>query len=325
MFGIGGGAFVIPALVVLCGFDQKMAAGTTLGMLLPPIGIAAFWQYYKADLVNVPAVLLLVAGFLAGSYLSAGYAIGLPSLLLKRAFGGLIDRDRGDLYIDGEIGRWYHARLRRDVAQPGRAPGSGPGGRWFKSSHPDHEFPRGYGFPVRSPVFVSPFPSRRSATMNLARLLSETAARNPGKPAVVFEGTPCTYGAFDREVERYAAMLHAAGVGKGDRVAVQLPKRMEFLFLHLANLSVGAVTLPLNTDYRPEEVEYFLSDSGTSLFVTDAERFARAAGSIRDCGGSEPSSWMAEAGPGRKACSSGSPTYPPDSVGAGLPGATTRR
>ena len=90
MFGIGGGAFVIPALVVLCGFDQKMAAGTTLGMLLPPIGIAAFWQYYKAGLVNVPAVLLLVAGFLAGSYLSAGYAIGLPSLLLKRAFGGLM-------------------------------------------------------------------------------------------------------------------------------------------------------------------------------------------------------------------------------------------
>lgn len=55
--------------------------------------------------------------------------------------------------------------------------------------------------------------------MNLARLLSETAARNPGKPAVVFEGTPCTYGAFDREVERYAAMLHAAGVGKGDRLS----------------------------------------------------------------------------------------------------------
>ena len=90
MFGIGGGAFLVPALVVLCGFDQKMAAGTTLGMLLPPIGIVAFWRYYKADLVNVPAVLLLVAGFLAGSYLSAGYAIGLPSLLLKRGFGGLM-------------------------------------------------------------------------------------------------------------------------------------------------------------------------------------------------------------------------------------------
>ena len=117
--------------------------------------------------------------------------------------------------------------------------------------------------------------------MNLARLLSETAARHPGKPAVVFEGTPCTYDAFDREVERHAAVLHAAGVRKGDRVAIQLPKRMEFLFLHFANLSVGAVTLPLNAEYRPEEVEYFLSDSGSSLFFTDDDRFERAAGALR--------------------------------------------
>ena len=86
----GGGVFVIPAMVYFFGFDQKVATGTSLGMLLPPIGIAAFWQYYRADLVNVPAALLLVVGFLAGSYLSAGYAIGLPSLLLKRAFGGLL-------------------------------------------------------------------------------------------------------------------------------------------------------------------------------------------------------------------------------------------
>jgi hypothetical protein len=59
-------------------------------MLLPPIGILAFWQYYKADLVNVPAVVLLIAGFLAGSYLSAGYAIGLPQVLVKRLFGVLL-------------------------------------------------------------------------------------------------------------------------------------------------------------------------------------------------------------------------------------------
>ncbi|HWS16188.1 MAG TPA: TSUP family transporter [Candidatus Methylomirabilis sp.] len=90
MFGIGGGIFVIPAMVWIYGFDQKMATGTSLGMLLPPIGIAAFWQYYKADLVNVPATLLLIVGFVAGSYLSAGYTIGLPALLVKRAFGGLM-------------------------------------------------------------------------------------------------------------------------------------------------------------------------------------------------------------------------------------------
>ncbi len=90
MFGIGGGVFVIPAMVYFYGFNQKMATGTSLGMLLPPIGILAFWQYYKADLVNVPAVVLLIAGFLAGSYLSAGYTIGLPQVLVKRLFGVLL-------------------------------------------------------------------------------------------------------------------------------------------------------------------------------------------------------------------------------------------
>ena len=90
MFGVGGGVFVIPAMVYFYGFNQKMATGTSLGMLLPPIGILAFWQYYKADLVDVPAVLLLVAGFLAGSYLSAGYTIGLPEILVKRLFGVLL-------------------------------------------------------------------------------------------------------------------------------------------------------------------------------------------------------------------------------------------
>jgi len=90
MFGIGGGVFVIPAMVYLFGFSQKMATGTSLMMMLPPIGILAFLQFYRAGHVGVAAGLLLIAGFLAGSWLSAGYAVALPELLLKRLFGGLL-------------------------------------------------------------------------------------------------------------------------------------------------------------------------------------------------------------------------------------------
>jgi uncharacterized membrane protein YfcA len=98
MFGIGGGVFVIPAMVYLFGFSQKTATGTSLGMLLPPIGILAFLQFYKSGYVNVPAAVLLIAGFLAGSWLSAGYTVGLPDLLLKRMFGGLLIA-MGAIYI----------------------------------------------------------------------------------------------------------------------------------------------------------------------------------------------------------------------------------
>jgi uncharacterized membrane protein YfcA len=90
MFGLAGGVFVVPALVFLCGFSQKTATGTSLGMLLPPIGILAFLHFYRAGHVNVPAALLMIAGFLAGSYLTASYTVGLPDLLLKRLFGGVL-------------------------------------------------------------------------------------------------------------------------------------------------------------------------------------------------------------------------------------------
>jgi malonyl-CoA/methylmalonyl-CoA synthetase len=142
-----------------------------------------------------------------------------------------------------------------------------------------------FSFPTISSLYIKGKTDRlgfrRTANVNLAKLLAETARKHAGKPAVVFEGTSYTYRAFDREVTRYTAMLHALGVGKGDRVAVQLPKRMEVLFLHLAILSVGAITLPLNPSFRAEEVEYFLSDSGSSLFVTDEHRFASAERAVR--------------------------------------------
>lgn len=90
LFGIGGGVLILPALVFLCGFSQKMATGTTLAMLLPPIGVLAFLEYYKNNYVNVPAAIVLVIGFLAGSQIAARYAIAMNEVVLKRGFGILL-------------------------------------------------------------------------------------------------------------------------------------------------------------------------------------------------------------------------------------------
>lgn len=86
-FGIGGGIISIPALVFLFGYSQKMATGTTLAMLLPPIGVLAFIEYYRAGFADIRAACLLVAGYLAGSYFAARFALSLDDATLKKVFG----------------------------------------------------------------------------------------------------------------------------------------------------------------------------------------------------------------------------------------------
>jgi uncharacterized membrane protein YfcA len=85
--GIGGGIVIIPALVYVLGFSQKQAQGTSLTMLLPPIGILAFLNYYKAGFVDLRAAGLMIITFLAGSYLSSKYVVVLPEYVIKKVFG----------------------------------------------------------------------------------------------------------------------------------------------------------------------------------------------------------------------------------------------
>lgn len=115
--------------------------------------------------------------------------------------------------------------------------------------------------------------------MNLAGILAKRWMARSHKTAVRFESDSYTYGQLDGEICLRAAMLNRLGIKKGDRVAIQLDKCMEFLFLHFAVLSLGAVTLPLNSDYKPEELEYFLTDSESALFITDSAKY-RAAGGL---------------------------------------------
>ncbi len=112
--------------------------------------------------------------------------------------------------------------------------------------------------------------------MNLALRLSEVARRYGDKPAIIFENSVYTFHDLERSVEHYAAVLTRMGVKTGDRVAVQLSKRMEFVFLELAVQSVGGIVIPLNSDYKAQEIEYFLTDSGSARYFTDYERFSRA-------------------------------------------------
>jgi len=90
VFGIGGGILIIPALVYLAGMEQKLAQGTTLLMMLPPIGFLAAREYFMRGEADWRAALWICAGFLIGGYFGARFSGGLSSEMLKRGFGILL-------------------------------------------------------------------------------------------------------------------------------------------------------------------------------------------------------------------------------------------
>ncbi len=90
MLGIGGAIIMIPALVFFMGFSQQTAQGTSIAVMLPPVGILAAWNYYKAGQVNIKFALILAACFLVGSYFGSKLALNVPQALLKKIFGVLL-------------------------------------------------------------------------------------------------------------------------------------------------------------------------------------------------------------------------------------------
>ena len=86
MLGIGGGLILIPALVYVFGLSQHEAIGTSLAIMLPPIGLFAAFNYYKAGQVNLKFALLIAVAFLVGSYFSSKIALKIPESLLRKTF-----------------------------------------------------------------------------------------------------------------------------------------------------------------------------------------------------------------------------------------------
>ncbi|MDI9366241.1 MAG: sulfite exporter TauE/SafE family protein [Flavobacterium sp.] len=86
MVGVGGGIIIVPALVYFLAFSQKSAQGTSLGILLLPVGILAVKAYYKQGYIDVKVVLMVSSGFLIGGYFGSKLAVVLPEQTLKKIF-----------------------------------------------------------------------------------------------------------------------------------------------------------------------------------------------------------------------------------------------
>jgi uncharacterized membrane protein YfcA len=89
-FGIGGGVLVVPMLIYWVGFSQHRATGTSLAVLLPPVGLAAVIEYYRNDNVDVRAAIAIAIAMLIGGGVGAFFANRVSGPYLRLAFGVFI-------------------------------------------------------------------------------------------------------------------------------------------------------------------------------------------------------------------------------------------
>jgi len=86
-FGIGGGLVIVPALVYLLGFSQHRATGTSLAILLPPVGLGAVIEYYRHGNIDIRAAIFIALGLLAGGWIGAMFSNQISGPYLRLGFG----------------------------------------------------------------------------------------------------------------------------------------------------------------------------------------------------------------------------------------------
>lgn len=90
ILGIGGGTILIPAMVFIFGLTQHQAQGTTLALMVPPIGLLAALRYYQSGNVKLGMAAFICLGFLFGGLIGASLVQNVPELFLKRLFGAFL-------------------------------------------------------------------------------------------------------------------------------------------------------------------------------------------------------------------------------------------
>jgi len=120
------------------------------------------------------------------------------------------------------------------------------------------------------------FAGQGNATLSVASILAEAAARHGDRPALLFAGSTTTYEQLWAETRAYAGALRDRGIGPGSRVAMSVPNVPDFARVYYAALSLGAVVIPVHLLLKAEEIAFVLKDAGADLFVVAAPLLAEA-------------------------------------------------
>ncbi|MHA2246182.1 MAG: AMP-binding protein, partial [Candidatus Hodarchaeales archaeon] len=122
---------------------------------------------------------------------------------------------------------------------------------WFKSW--PEEIPKTLEYPEDLPIY---------------KLLEETVQTDPDNIAIVFFDKKMKYSELWDRVLRFASSLHKLGIKKGDRIGIYLPNCPQFVIAFYALNRLGAIIVPMNTQYIDHELTYQLKDSGARTIIT---------------------------------------------------------
>ncbi len=103
MIGLGGGIILIPALVLLMKLDQQTAQGTSVAIMLPPIGLFAVYNYYKAGYVNTKFAMIIAAAFMIGGYFGSMLALKLSPSMMRKIFSILLAAIAVKMFFSGRV------------------------------------------------------------------------------------------------------------------------------------------------------------------------------------------------------------------------------
>ncbi len=122
MFGIGGGLVIVPALVIIFGFETKTAIGTSLFVILLPTGLLGVIEYYKQGQLRIPAGLLIALGVFVGAFFGAKLAGALSATTMKRCYAVFLLIVAAYFLLAPEVGRKPAPPVDSDLA-PAEAAG----------------------------------------------------------------------------------------------------------------------------------------------------------------------------------------------------------
>lgn len=88
--GVGGGIIIVPALMWMLGFTQQQATGTSLAVLLLPVGILAVMNFYKAGHIDIKAAVVISVAFVLGGWFGSKASLTLPADVVRKIFAGVM-------------------------------------------------------------------------------------------------------------------------------------------------------------------------------------------------------------------------------------------